>query len=314
MNTTESNIRKQADESMAGKTGLQFVVDMPQMALGGLSESWLSRELGNYHWKLMCTDLGETSNNLINADGQRLYGTFTRVAYSLKTQGNAPAGLTDISECSNGYFDGGLSRYGKSLCFSNINGVIDDLNMSCTAMTTFSSRESKFSNKMVKSSPVRPFSENVILHDAIPKFAKTYLDVRETLTKKSDAKSVQFNALSTDITMQLDSCIHVTSHKINPFTDFNGANLLYFSSYHSINDMCEREYINVVDNIDSSRKLSTTARDIMYFANCDRNDAIAYRLYADEKLEDGGRLLVSTLTNTTTHKLMALICTRKEAV
>ena len=59
----------------------QTSVNMPQMALGGLSESWLLKEFGDIHWSMTCDALNSQSHELTDELGNRLYATFVRVRY-----------------------------------------------------------------------------------------------------------------------------------------------------------------------------------------------------------------------------------------
>ena len=69
----------QVTESKAATLRRQYVLNMPQMALGGLSESWLFKELGDAHWAMINAGLGVSSDQLLDGAGARLYATMTRV-------------------------------------------------------------------------------------------------------------------------------------------------------------------------------------------------------------------------------------------
>ena len=59
-----------------------YSLNMPHMALGGMSESWLFREFGDIHWTMLSEGLGQPSSKLADANGDRLYATFTRIYYT----------------------------------------------------------------------------------------------------------------------------------------------------------------------------------------------------------------------------------------
>ena len=71
-------------------------LNMPQMALGGLSESWLFKELGDIHWRLITRGLGTPSHEIADANGERLYATFTRFGRT-PARGLPPIGRTSGS-------------------------------------------------------------------------------------------------------------------------------------------------------------------------------------------------------------------------
>ena len=56
-----------------------YELNMPQMSLGGLSEAWLFREIGDIHWTMLSSGLESPSSELADANGDRLYATFTRL-------------------------------------------------------------------------------------------------------------------------------------------------------------------------------------------------------------------------------------------
>jgi hypothetical protein len=62
----------------------RFSINMPQMAIEGLSESWLLKELGDMHWGMITAGLGSPSSSLKDGGGNRLYATFTRICYVLQ--------------------------------------------------------------------------------------------------------------------------------------------------------------------------------------------------------------------------------------
>jgi chloramphenicol O-acetyltransferase type B len=64
--------RKNAEERRS------YVLNMPQMALTGLSESWVFKEFGDIHWSILAKGLQRPSHLLQDGNGERLYATFTR--------------------------------------------------------------------------------------------------------------------------------------------------------------------------------------------------------------------------------------------
>ena len=52
---------------------------MPQLALGGLSESWLLMECGHRHWTLLERMLGVEARGMHDDRGCRMYASFVAV-------------------------------------------------------------------------------------------------------------------------------------------------------------------------------------------------------------------------------------------
>src|SRR5262249_18297709 len=90
-----------------------YQLNMPQMALGGLSELWLFKELGDLHWSLITHGLRTPPSRLKDAGGNRLYATFTRLQLS------SNAGLAAYAENETLTIDAEMSRYGAGIFFSD---------------------------------------------------------------------------------------------------------------------------------------------------------------------------------------------------
>ena len=63
----------------------EFELNMPQMSFYGLSEQWLTKELGDMHWAMLCDSFGCKSDALIDSAGNRLYSSFVRVRFQSST-------------------------------------------------------------------------------------------------------------------------------------------------------------------------------------------------------------------------------------
>ena len=57
-------------------------INMPQMDFCGLSENWLLKKAGNYHWQEIFEKANLKSKNLVNDYGKRMYPAF--IAIKLK--------------------------------------------------------------------------------------------------------------------------------------------------------------------------------------------------------------------------------------
>ena len=68
----------------AGKSSRRQTINMPQMALTGLGEPWLFKELGDIHWAMITHFLRTTSAAIADEQGDRLYATFTRIRLAVE--------------------------------------------------------------------------------------------------------------------------------------------------------------------------------------------------------------------------------------
>ena len=64
-------------------------------------------------------------------------------------------------------------------------------------------------------------------------------------------------------------------YDIIPCHDINGVGLLYFAAYPIINDICAMRYAgrSIMEDF------ATRERDLLYFANCDPNETLVYRIH-----------------------------------
>ena len=228
-----------------GKIGRSFNINMPQMSMGGLSESWLFKELGDMHWQMITDGLQCPSSELSDASGNRLYATFTRISVSSSTA------LASYKENAPFDLEGQLFRFGSGVYFSEINFT----NGRARIMSTFSMRGEGGSNvNLLKGHPKIPPICRVAKHRTLPEFGQEYTTVRAS---------------------NLSSDIFTCEYEIIPQYDINGVGLLYFASYPIISDICEGRFA-------SQRNLSTTKRDVFYIRNCDPADTLVFRIHGWE--------------------------------
>jgi probable biosynthetic protein (TIGR04098 family) len=220
-------------------------IGMPQMALGCLSENWLLKESGDLHWEKLCTSLQRSSNDLVDSKDRRLYATFVRIGIELD------GSLRDFPEGDEITFGLDMTRFGRSTVQSTIS--IDGTRSSGKAMllTTFSVRTGEGSNDLMKSEPAGEYRDIEPASDISP-FMTGYSTVRSDYGRRKSESLPQ----PADV------------YRINPYTDSNGANLLYFAAYQSMADnLVLRQHEDEAD-------LFTKQRDIYYFRNSELTDAV----------------------------------------
>lgn len=277
------------------------IVNMPQMALTGLSESWLMKEIGDCHWRMLCDDLGLKSNEIFDEDGNRLYATFVRI----KTESSSS--LKDYQENDHLDIGGSIQRLGSSLYFGQVDITCNERLIKCSLATTFSSRESDTDNrKMTKGVPCAANDDVVIQVSEMPRHI---LDIVKL--KKSKIHTIEVSDHTFDLT---DESLFETTYTINPYTDINGVGLLYFAAYPLINDVCEMEYFNTKRFTDAhwSMASSTMTRDVFYLANCNIDDDILYRLNSYTMIGNDQIALQSSLYRKSDNTVMAKIFTIKQ--
>ena len=180
-----------------------LLVNMPQMAMAGLSESWLLKELGDIHWTMITSGLGSRSSALKDGGGNRLYATFTRIGYSLRQP------LSAIGEDFRLDLTATISRFGAGTFISDIVLRHELAAGEARLMSNFSRRGEANNTSLLKGQPTIP-PDCPIPEVPLPALAAEYRDLRSR---------------------SLAAALFETEYDIIPFHDVNGVGLLYFASY-----------------------------------------------------------------------------------
>ena len=288
------------DATTASLTSQRTIaINMPQMALGGLSESWLFKELGDIHWSMTCDALQSESDKLTDELGNRLYATFVRVRIE------SSAHLKKFRENERLEFQSRLSRFGRSMFFSDLTVSGEDKQLNVSLMTTFSLRQSD-NKSLLKGEPRIPADCTAHVFDSLPQFAEQYREMRKGALRELTLGNEKFTAAK--------DLIFETVYGMNPYLDLNGVNLLYFAAYPMISDLCELEFIKRKrPDLSGQRwpfKASTVARDVFYYGNCDLDDRIVFGVNSFA-LEDGRCKIATSLFRESDRQLIANIFTVK---
>lgn len=255
-------------------------INMPQMAMRGLSESWLFKEMGDLHWHTLCKGLETPSSAIADSEGFRLYATFTRIRLDL----GAP--LTEFRENDDLLLDLAPSRFGAGMFFGEIDIAGARANGRATLMTSFSKfGEAGANTSLMKGQPVIPDGCAIPSLPAAPPFAQEYRTLRAE---------------------ELPPALYETEYEMQPVHDINGVGLLYFAAYPMIADLCAGRHGGPAFFTNHS----TTSRDICYFANAMPDETLVFRLHEWEQTPEQVRYR-ATLSRKSDGKAMALLaCTK----
>jgi probable biosynthetic protein (TIGR04098 family) len=277
-------------------TAREHEINMPQMANSALSENWLFKEIGDIHWELLSKGLNAKSAGIKDETGNRLYATFTRIRIS-----GSP--LYNFIENDYLMFQGQLMRFGLSTYISEVSFQNKNQSSKASLMTSFSTRDSIDNSKLFKSQPVSAKNQ-IPEYPSTPDILNDYRLLRKNLLESFSLSGEEFDLFAVPITE--------IKYNINPFYEINGVGLLYFASYPIISDKCESDYFNSTGNYGQwESKFYTTDRDIFYFANCNIDDSILYRLNNFEFIRENKVKLFSSLYRSSDMTLMAHIFTIK---
>ena len=275
-----------------------YDINMSQMNNQALSENWLFKTLGDMHWQILFENLNTKSSLLSDENNNRLYATFIRIKIILSP-------LNNFKENQTLNMKGELSRYGKSTYLSEFTSQALSNNIESTLITTFSKRQGKDNLDLVKSTPDSNV-DRIPETDEINKYLGEYRFIKDDHTQNH-------NFHEQDFVFDGENKFE-TLYTINPFYDINGVGLLYFASYPVISDYCESQYFNDLNNINQwENEYYTCAREIFYFANCNINDKIIYKLNSFEFYSNNVKIN-SSLYREKDNKLMAKIFTIKEKI
>lgn len=257
-----------------------YLLNMPQMAVGGLSESWLFKELGDIHWTVLAKALGQPTRLISDSAGDRIYATFTRI----QLRSSCALGLYQENERID--IDSGMSRYGAGLYFSEamVNGATGSIQ--AHLMSSFSKFGATGSNtSLFKGLPELPPDCIIPALSEVPEFGRDYQGRRaETLAPP----------------------IFECEYEIMPGHDINGVGLLYFAAYPMIDDICAARHAGRM----YATGFSTRYRDIFYFGNSDADDTLIYRLHRRAGDDDSVEI-ESSISRKSDGNLMARVFTQK---
>ncbi len=282
---------------------------MPQMAFYGLSENWFMKEIGDTHWMMLCDSFGCDSDALTDSNGNRLYSSFVRVRF------DSSKALQEFDENEKITLQGQIRRFGNKMFFSDISLEGNLKKIEASLMTVFVARETD-NKSLTRSVPAGEENCKAELLSSLPEFATEYFNVKNNILKHDD-KATPRLTLGNESFETEEKDLFSTNYDINPYTDLNGVNLLYFAAYPLINDICERRYFNILREKsdikgDWALETSTVARDVFYFGNCDIEDQIVYRLDSSEFVEGYRIKLISSLNREKDDTLIAKIFTVKQ--
>lgn len=240
-----------------------YLLNMPQMNVSGLSEYWYLKEIGDMHWRMIAACLNVPSDQILDKEGQRLYSTFVRIKYS------SSHSFINFKENDQMNLRCEMSRFGNFFLSRNKLKSGDKV-VQAELVTSFVAR-GKGNTDLYKSTPAEEVKLKVKNHSAIPDLIDRYHVIRKEQSTTYDIDGITF-----DLKV---NAIFEEEYKLDPYHDLNGVGLLYFASYPHIFDYCERSFMNN-KNPDKEWSFDSAiqSRDIFYLGNVDLKDGITYRL------------------------------------
>lgn len=231
-----------------------LILGMPHLSLGGLSETWLLKELGHRHWQLLARMCGRAVPDFRDAEGEPVYAAFCAVSVSQAAFGalrehDELVVSSELVRISRTQF---ASRHELS-CRDRAVGTVE-------LSSVFVRRGQAGRNRSIARvaldffPPVEPSSG----------FG----------TSAAMAARMRGGEWDQHFGFRRDGGQPGGSLTINPCPsqDFNGADFLYFTSFQAFVDRTEWELLA------PRQPLSTTARDIVYYGNVEIGDRVVVEM------------------------------------
>jgi len=257
-----------------------YLLNMPQMALGGLSEHWLFKELGDMHWTTLTKAFTRPSHLLTDDAGERIYATFTRIRL------DATCPVADFEENESVGLDISVTRHGAGMFFGEAALAGRSGSIQAKLMSSFSKFGEGASNmSLLKGLPEIPPNFPITALAEFPEFGQDYR------ARRSQA---------------LPAPIFECEYEIIPPYDINGVGLLYFAAYPIINDICAARHGGRSLMMD----FSTVSRDVFYFGNSDPHEKLLYRLHA-WRADEGSIDMTASICRKSDGNVIAHVLTRK---
>jgi probable biosynthetic protein (TIGR04099 family) len=234
-----------------------IVLGMPQLCRGGLSETWLLKDIGHRHWTLLAYALGQSLPEFEDAHGAAVHAAFNAVALR---QGDLRAAranavlhvASDLTRLSNTQFRSlhRLSTEGRMVAEVEVISVfvkrmVPGLNRSAATATP------------------------VGLLPLIGRSAPTGF-AAEASALRADRWEAHFGFRRSEGRPQAELVIDPC-----PSQDFNGVGFLYCAMFQAFVDRAEWAFFRITD-----RELATRRRDIIYRGNIELGDRIVISLMA----------------------------------
>jgi probable biosynthetic protein (TIGR04099 family) len=234
----------------------RIMLGMPHLSLGGLSETWLLKELGHRHWQLLARLAGRAVPEFRDPEGTPVYAAFCAVTIK-----DAAFGL--LREHDELAIESRISRISRTQ-FASLH------ELRCRGRSV---GRVELSSVFVKRGiPGRNRSVARVALDLFPEAAPT--------TGFGGAAALAARLRGGDWDEHFGFAraagwIH-REMTINPCPsqDFNGADFLYFAAFQAFIDRAEWEFFNLSTS-------STLRRDILYYGNVEIGDHVVVRLMGE---------------------------------
>jgi probable biosynthetic protein (TIGR04099 family) len=240
-----------------------YIAGMPQLAYTGLSENWLLKECGDLHWRGLAALAGHEKPEFRDADGRKAYAAFLAVRLR-------EARLESLAENTAFAIDSSLARVAGARHFSR--HLLSDgqgRHAEVSMLSTFVRRERDRDNRSVVRAAFAESSDALSSPDAA----------------EMGALARRFRAGDWGCHLGLEQGRDDAGHSVEylpcPYSDFNGADLLYFASFQAIADRAAWQWRPADD------PPVVAERDLFFHGNVNVGEALELSFSAMRTLPDG---------------------------
>lgn len=258
----------------------ETAIHLPQTDAVGLSEGWLFKHCGEQHWEYLCAALGVggvNSEEMRDDGGRRLYPTFVairaRYAVPLNSVRMDERFRTAVS----------IRHYGRAFFNSHVAFHNDAARFEVEMLTTFVARNREGLNDLHQSLPAARLAYDAEPLSEPPALLSLSRRLRHKEVEDYDLGGRHFSPHAAGLGLS-------ARYEPSPYSDYNGAGLLYFAAYPTITDTLERRLIHnhglTADGTDWALRSSTVARDVFYHRNLNLGEELTATLKRFDRVGD----------------------------
>lgn len=264
----------------------RYLIGMPHLSAVGLSEQWLLKECGHQHWLALAQACGKLVPEFYDRQGHKVYAAFVCVEVN-------NARLDDIKENDELDMATELTRLSASRSMSShVLMKADRVIARVMMVSTFVYRQERGNNQSVAKAELHtigPVQENHPLSAQAFKLLKNHKQHRHD----SPAAGESF---------RYQPC---------PYSDFNGADFLYFAAFQQIADRAES--LLMADLHHHQNLWVTRQRSLCYYGNLNIGDSV-YVQVARQQISDSTLKHRLQLRRASDDALLLVVITEKKAV
>lgn len=278
---------------------------MPHLDAGGLAEGWFLRHAGDLHWEAIGRQLGVATDEILDETRGRIYPTVV----ALRARYDTP--LSEVRE--NDVLEASVEVLpcGRACALGRVTAAAGPARLSLELLTTFASRQPD--GTMRTALPAARLASRWN-----PVAAPSRLAILARAARRGEPLDDAFAGPSLS---PAGPPVGQVRYEPSPYSDYNGAGLLYFAAYPTIADTAERRLVRRLCLArpglpDWALATSPVARDVFYYGNLPLGDRLVAELlsFEEESAQSGGVKTRVRLRRARDAEVIADVITRRRFV